>query len=65
MKHNVQTIRNNKAIKREDFATAEEAYERSVEIIDELKALKKACALDGEYLVARFNDGDLMTLEEV
>lgn len=62
MKHEVRVYTNNKCTKREFYATAEKAYERYVEVIGVLRSGKIA---GDEYLVVRFNEGDLMTLEEI
>ena len=62
MKHEVRVYTNNKCTKREFFETAEKAYERYVEVIRVLRGSKE---YGEEYLVVRFNEGDLMTLEEI
>lgn len=62
MKHEVRVYTNNKCTKREFFETAEKAYERYVEVIGILRSGKET---GEEYLVVRFNEGDLMTLEEI
>ena len=63
MKHEVRVYTNNKVTKREFFETAEKAYERYIEVIGILRRTAKYYRETN--LVARFNEGDLMTMEEI